>query len=181
MYIQWHSSESDPDPGRRTLIWALLIATALVSVTAAVHYETLRLASAALPRLTIPLRMRVLFVVFACLAAHTLEVWIYAAAYWFMVEVAGFGRLSGAVSGEFVDFLYFSTVTYTTIGFGEVVPQGPTRIIAAIEGMIGLLMVGWSASFTYLTMERFWPLHVRKRHASHKPGGEAVAPPGDAL
>jgi hypothetical protein len=151
-----------------------------VSVTVAVHYETLRLVSAALPRLTIPVRMRVLFVVFACLAAHTLEVWIYAAAYWFLVEEAGFGRLSGAAAGEFADYLYFSTTTYTTIGFGEVVPQGPTRLIAAIEGMIGLVMVGWSASFTYLSMERFWPLHVRRRRAPHRPEAETTAKP-DAL
>ena len=79
--------------------------------------------------------MRVIVVVFACLGAHTAEVWIYAIAYWALVELAGFGRLAGAFQGEFIDYLYFSTVTYTTVGFGEVIPLGPTRMIAAIEAM----------------------------------------------
>jgi hypothetical protein len=140
-------------------------------VSVVVHYETLRLTSAALPRLNIPVRMRVLVVVFACLGAHTTEVWIYAGAYWMLIELAGYGRLAGAFDGSFVDYLYFSTITYTTVGFGEIYPDGPTKMIAAIESMIGLLMVGWSASFTYLTMERFWPLHVKKRHPAHAPGG----------
>jgi hypothetical protein len=30
------------------------------------------------------------------------------------------------------------------------------RIVAGIESLNGLVLIGWSASFTYLTMERFW-------------------------
>ena len=30
------------------------------------------------------------------------------------------------------------------------------RLIAGVEALTGLLMIGWSASFTYLEMERFW-------------------------
>ncbi|MBI1774000.1 MAG: two pore domain potassium channel family protein [Proteobacteria bacterium] len=146
------------------MITTLFIATALITISVIVHYETLRLISAALPRLTIPLRMRVIVVVFACLTAHTAEVWIYAGAYWLLVEAFHYGRVTGDSAGEFMDYLYFSTVTYTTLGFGEIYPQGPIRMIAAIEAMTGLLMVSWSASFTYLTMERFWPLHRVERY-----------------
>jgi hypothetical protein len=32
-------------------------------------------------------------------------------------------------------------------------------MIAGVEALVGLLMIGWSASFTYLMMERFWPEH----------------------
>jgi len=55
-----------------------------------------------------------------------------------------------------LDAVYFSSMTYSTVGFGDVVPVGPIRLVAGTEGLIGLLLIGWSASFTYLEMERFW-------------------------
>lgn len=38
-------------------------------------------------------------------------------------------------------------------------PTSHTRMIAGVEALNGLLLIGWSASFTYLAMERYWPLH----------------------
>jgi hypothetical protein len=71
---------------------------------------------------------------------------------------------SGLPVEDFLDCLYFSIVTYTTIGFGDHVPLSHARLIAGVEGLNGLLLIGWSASFTYLAMERYWPLHeLRKK------------------
>ncbi|MBM3373365.1 MAG: two pore domain potassium channel family protein, partial [Betaproteobacteria bacterium] len=42
------------------------------------------------------------------------------------------------------------------VGFGDVVPVGTIRFVAGMEALTGFLMIGWSASFTYLEMERFW-------------------------
>ncbi|MGE5242209.1 MAG: ion channel [Bacteroidota bacterium] len=47
-------------------------------------------------------------------------------------------------------------MTYTSLGLGDVYPLGDLRLIAGIESLIGLLMIAWSASFTYLMMEKFW-------------------------
>jgi hypothetical protein len=58
-----------------------------------------------------------------------------------------------------VDDVYFSAVTYASIGFGDVYPVDNVRLITGVEALVGLLMIGWSASFTYLAMEKFWPLH----------------------
>jgi hypothetical protein len=33
------------------------------------------------------------------------------------------------------------------------------RLVSGVEALNGLLLIGWSASFTYLAMERYWPLH----------------------
>lgn len=52
--------------------------------------------------------------------------------------------------------LYFSAETYTSLGFGDLTPNGPVRLLAGVEALNGLLLIGWSASFTYLCMERFW-------------------------
>lgn len=55
----------------------------------------------------------------------------------------------------------FSAETYTTIGLGDIYPLGPLRLITGIEALNGLLLIGWSASFTYLAMQKFWDIRER--------------------
>jgi Ion channel len=110
-------------------------------------------------------------VVLACFAAHTLEVWLYALGYFIFDDLLGLGSFAGMRDGTFADYVYFSGVTYTSLGFGDISPLGGPRLIAGVEGLNGLLLIGWSASFTYLVMEQFWPLH-----GSH--AGAASARPG---
>lgn len=69
-------------------------------------------------------------------ALHTLEIWLHAAAY----------LLVGAAA-NFEEALYFSTVTYTTLGYGDIVLAQTWRIFGAIEGATGLMMIGWSTAF----------------------------------
>jgi hypothetical protein len=45
------------------------------------------------------------------------------------------------------------------LGIGDLYPTGALRIISGIEALNGLVMVGWSASMTYIYMEKFW--HIR--------------------
>lgn len=45
---------------------------------------------------------------------------------------------------------------YTTVGYGDLLPSGPIRFVAAMEALLGLMLIAWSASFTYLEMQRFW-------------------------
>ena len=51
---------------------------------------------------------------------------------------------------------YFSAMTFTTVGFGDVYPLVPVRFLAGTETLTGLVLVTWSASFTFLEMARFW-------------------------
>ena len=137
--------------------------TALVLLTVLVHYEVLRLTSVALPRLTIPPRTRMLFVMIAAFFAHTIEVWLYALAYAVLVDYFAFGSFEGLPVISFMDYLYFSTGTYTSLGIGDIYPVGGLRLIAAVESLNGLVLIGWSASFTYLSMREFWPMHIASR------------------
>ncbi len=143
----------------------------LVTLTMLIHYEILRLASDALARVPLPPRSKILFLVFATFFAHTLEVWLYAIAYYFFSEVWVHGRLAlnGQPLAELADYLYFSTVTYTSLGLGDVLPERELRLLVGVEALNGLVLIGWSASLTYLAMEKFWPLHGRRRHARPHP------------
>lgn len=111
---------------------------------------------AALPRVRIPHRALLLVVLFGCFAAHVVEIVIYAAAYWLLADRLGLGGFGGAFAGTPDSYLYFSAETYTSLGFGDIYPTGSLRLLAGFETLNGLLLIAWSASFTYLAMEKFW-------------------------
>src|SRR5919109_535320 len=99
------------------MIAAAITVTILVALTILVLYEVLRLASVLIPeeRRVRP-RFRVVLVVFACFAAHTVEVWLFAIAYYLFVDVLGLGSFGGAHQGTVIDYVYFSVVSYTSLG-----------------------------------------------------------------
>lgn len=52
--------------------------------------------------------------------------------------------------------VYFSVVVYTTLGLGDLVPEGAIRFLTGTEALTGSVLITWSASFTFLEMQRFW-------------------------
>ncbi|MEX1108906.1 MAG: potassium channel family protein [Dongiaceae bacterium] len=90
-----------------------------------------------------------------------LEVLVYALLYYVFADDLKLGSLTGDTHNRLFDFLYFSATTFTSLGIGDIYPIGPTRIVAAVESLNGLLLIAWSASFTYLVMRTYWPLDRR--------------------
>jgi len=141
----------------------MIAVTVMVVATIMVHYEVLRFTSRHLTELPIPARARIIAVVCAAFFAHTVSVWLYAFAYWILVAHLGLGSFEGRVLGGFEDCLYFSVITYTSLGLGDLYPTSHARLIAGVESLNGLVLIGWSASYTYLVMEKYWPLHVPRQ------------------
>ena len=141
---------------------AMAVVTVAVLICLLIHYECLRLTGALIPRLTMMRpRARILVVMVAVFGAHTLEVWFYAGAYWVTEHWLGLGTFTGdhARMSSIEDYVYFSVVCYTTLGFGDIVPAGALRLLSGVEALLGLLLIGWSASFTYLEMQQLWAQH----------------------
>jgi len=82
----------------------------------------------------------------------------------------GLGRIDGEMEGGPLDYFYFSITTFTTLGIGDVHPRGALRFIAGVESLNGLVLIGWSASFTYLSMEQFWADKPHPTPHGHRPG-----------
>ncbi len=137
----------------------LAVSLVLVALTVLIHYEVLRLASTSLGCIAIRPRARILVVIFFAFGAHLLEVALFAAAFYVLVELQGVGALAGNRQDGFYDYFYFSLSNYTSLGLGDLYLQDELRILTGIEALIGLMLITWTASFTYLAMEKFWDLH----------------------
>jgi len=79
----------------------------------------------------------------------TVEVWMWAVLY----------HLLG-VTTTFEESLYFSTVTFSTVGFGDVVPAHGWRLFSALEGINGFLMIGWSTAYLVAASTRHGPFRA---------------------
>lgn len=144
MYANW--------PVNVAVVLATLVAVALCVLT---HYEGLLFTSRRLARLGGPPRVKVLYAITSVLALHVTEIWIFGLTLWLLLRLPEFGHL-GPGALHLFDYIYFSSATYTTVGFGDLAPVGPIRFLAGTEGLAGFVLITWSASFTYLEMERFW-------------------------
>ena len=141
---------------------AMSLSLILVLATISIHFEVLRWTSAVLPRCGPVGRARVLVVVFGAFTAHMLEIMLYAGAFFTLEHVVAVGELGGRHGDSFMDYLYYSTVMYTSLGLGDVFPTGHLRVISGIEALNGLMLIGWSTSFTFLAMRRYWPLETMR-------------------
>jgi hypothetical protein len=56
--------------------------------------------------------------------------------------------------GDLQSALYFSAVTYTTTGYGDVVLPKDWRLVGAVEALTGILMCGWSTGFFFAVVSR---------------------------
>lgn len=152
------------------MLQAFLAALALIGSAVIIHYESLRAITILTSQLTIPHRGLSLVVIAGVLLAHLVEICIFAAGYFLMHEHLGLGSVAGAFSGSALDYFYFSATTYTTLGVGDLFPTGAIRLLAAVEALNGFVLIGWSASFTYLSMQKSWD----QAQSQLKPGSRAI-------
>jgi hypothetical protein len=138
----------------------------LLALTTLIHYEVLRGLTAALPRFRIPGRAKLVAVILSAFAAHAAEVGLYAIAIYVLIHQFQLGTLGSDGAASFSAMVYFSAETYTSLGYGDIVPTGHLRLLAGFEALNGLLLIGWSASYTYIAMQRFWDTDGRGRAAT---------------
>jgi hypothetical protein len=137
-------------------LWmAGVLSLGLVLITVLFHYEALRIYTNLLARPSKQSRIRILQLVFGLFLLHMIEILIFAVMYK-VLHTMGLGELKGLDGEQLFFYFYYSAVVYTTLGFGDILPFGPLKVLTAMEGLIGLGFITWSASFTFLEMQRYW-------------------------
>lgn len=88
--------------------------------------------------------------------SHVLHIWVYAFALYISVNWVKSGEIIGCTCKTIHDYVYFSASNYTSLGYGDYVATDGLRLLATFEGLIGLLMIGWSTAFAFWWMQRNW-------------------------
>ena len=127
------------------MIKQLLIAWALMASSVAIHASGIVAALASVRRREGKMSWTWLFVVLAgwIILLHVAEIAVWAAVYAWrnaMPDIAA--------------AMYFSAVTYTTTGYGDLVLPQSWRLVGAVEALTGILMCGWSTGFFFAVLSR---------------------------
>ena len=136
------------------MLYQLPLALALTGVTVVLHavgsvYVVMPATGiwarpAPLARRARPVRM-LTGLVSMLLVLHLVEMAVWAAAY----SAAG-------VMPDFETALYYSLKSYTTVGYGDVLPPPAWRLLGPIEAAVGILMLGWSTSIIVAAVQRIY-------------------------
>ena len=81
-------------------------------------------------------------------ALHILEIVLWAVAYRTMVPDDELATFEQAV--------YFSFVTFTTLGYGDITLSESWRLLSGIEALNGILLVGWTTAMIFAVVQRIW-------------------------
>lgn len=127
----------------------LPIALSLMALCVAIHaaglswaLQRLRRRPRQAPRFWVGTRLFVFVAVWIVLL-HLAEIAVWAAFY-----------LWREAMPDLPSALYFSAVTYTTTGYGDIVLAEGWRLLGAVEALTGILMCGWSTGFFFAVVSR---------------------------
>ncbi len=128
----------------------LTIGSALVVVTVLVHGVSLDIILRALRAIGMEtlIRWRLLslsLLVLAVFSAHLIEIWIWAMFYFFIEEIPTFKTA-----------LYFSTSSFTTVGYGDLTLSEEWRLLGSLESANGMILFGWSTAFIFTVIHRIY-------------------------
>ncbi len=139
------------------MIASIVVGSMLTVTTVGIHalgtsWWIRRLKRAALPatafgRQLLPFRL-LCSTALVLLLLHMAEVFPWACTY---LTIPNLGSLD-----SWEEATYFATVTFSSLGYGDIVIQGPWRLLSAIQAVNGLLVFGWSTALLFAVVERIW-------------------------
>jgi hypothetical protein len=139
-----------------------------VVVCVAAHLGVLLLAyRLVLPRLRTLHRAAVGLIVLVAIIAHLLEITVFA---------AGYAVVTLPDGGSRFDEWYHSAAAFTSLG-DSLPGTRELRLMTAVEALTGLVLITWTASFTFLVMQRSWD-HLEPAPTSLTGPGRAAEPNG---
>jgi Ion channel len=84
--------------------------------------------------------------VITMLALHGVEIWLFALLF---LVLGAIPNLEAA--------LYFSTISYSTVGYSDTHIVHQWRLVGAFESVLGIFLLGWSTAFFFRMIGRIDP------------------------
>lgn len=94
------------------------------------------------------------------LILNFIESFVWALTYYLLPGVTEFQSLEKAV--------YFSLVTFTTLGYGDITIASSNRILSGLEAINGILLIGWSSAIMISLMQLIWKEITKQEKAHNK-------------
>lgn len=147
------------------MIKLLLLLFSLVSACVVIHGAGMiaglrwlaRMRPAHHHHFTLPAMFWILIrIVYGMLLLHLLQILVWAFCY----------QWSGCLT-DFETAFYYSATSYSTVGYGDVVPPGNWRVLGAVEAVTGILMFGWSTGVLFSVVN-----HLQGRFTNWQKTGE---------
>lgn len=133
-----------------------LISAVLILINVFIHYECLRGLSMRLGDISSK-RLHSILIMLGLTIAHTVEIAVFALAFWFLHLKTGIGVFQGTMGTEFLEHFTFSLTNYATLGINsEASPDKTFRLMSGMEALNGFMMLTWSASFLFRGTGKFW-------------------------
>jgi hypothetical protein len=139
----------------------LMVGSSLVALTVLIHTGGLVLLARMTPRAARWLGLHsndlgrslvMMTSVLGIFALHTVEVWLWALAYILLNSTQ-----------SFIDALDLSTAMFSTVGYGPIIVAPAWRLLTALEGINGFILIGWSTAYLVGVSTRHGPF----RKAEH--------------
>ena len=91
---------------------------------------------------------------------HAIEIMVWAGVYEVLVPAGELANFEAAV--------YFSFVTFTTLGYGDITLSEGYRLLSGIQALNGILLVGWSTALMFAVVQKIWQSEEAEEVASNE-------------
>ena len=88
----------------------------------------------------------------------TIEIIVWAWAYLALLPA---GQLA-----SFEEAVYFSFITFTTLGYGDITLSEHWRLLSGIEALNGIMLAGWTTALLFAVVQKTWQGMTRQRQAN---------------
>lgn len=96
-----------------------------------------------------------IYTAFFLLLLHFIQSGIWAFTFYLLPGITEFETIEKAI--------YFSLVTFTTLGYGEITISSTNRILAGFEAINGILLIGWSTAFMFSVWQYIWKREFKSK------------------
>ena len=137
------------------MFWSqLIIGVVLICITVIIHAVVLDRLIVFIDKYSNSARLRfgrgwkapmLILAVLGTFAAHIVQIWVWAV---FYMQIGEFSDMESS--------LYFSTSTFTTVGFGDIVLDKSWRLVSSFQSANGFILFGWSTAFIFEVMNKLY-------------------------
>ena len=92
------------------------------------------------------------------ISIHLVQAALWALVYMFLPGITEFET--------FEKSMYFSLVTFTTLGYGEITISSGNRMLAGLEAINGITLIGWSTAFMFAIFQELMKKSVKNKHVN---------------